>query len=149
MRPSASVIHTRSEPFSTRARNSLSLARSASGVSSLIRGAASAPRLLGSQLVVERLGIDPQRSRRFAPVARGDHAGGETDGPGAAHAKELAALDRAEELGLDPEAHLPDLVQEHGPRARDLEQPRLAVLRPREGPLLVTEELALDQVLGD
>src|SRR2546426_10527370 len=69
MRPSASVIHTRSEPFSTRARKRLSLARSESGVWSVIRAAPSAPGLLGSQLVVEGLGIDPQSSRRLAPVA--------------------------------------------------------------------------------
>ena len=41
-----------------------------------------------------------------------------------------------------------DLVEEERPAVGDLEEPLLLLVRAREAPLLVTEQLALEQVLG-
>src|SRR5713101_10054003 len=58
-------------------------------------------------------------------------------------------LDGAEKLALGLRAHLRNLIQEQCPTLRGAEEPQMVCVRPAEGPALVTEEFALDQVLGN
>src|SRR4029079_15105618 len=68
--------------------------------------------------------------------------------PGAGDTLELALLDDAQQLRLHRHRHLADLVEEDGAAVRQLEAPRLLAGGTGEGALLVAEELALDQRLG-
>ncbi len=61
----------------------------------------------------------------------------------------LALLEHAQQLGLEVGRHLANLVEQQRAPLRHLEQPFLVRLRAGEGPLLVAEQLRLDQVLGD
>ncbi len=54
-------------------------------------------------------------------------------------------VEHAEELRLDLGRHLSDLVEEERPPVRDLDEPRLLVAGPGEGPALEAEQLALEQ----
>src|SRR6185436_5637236 len=54
----------------------------------------------------------------------------------------------AQQLRLHRHRHLADLVEEDRAAVRELEAPGLLAGRSREGSLLVAEELALDQRLG-
>jgi len=67
----------------------------------------------------------------------------------AADALELVVLDHPQELHLHLPGQIADLVEEERPLVRELEAPGLAGDGPREGALLVAEQLALDEVLGD
>src|SRR5262249_41421786 len=58
-------------------------------------------------------------------------------------------LERAQELRLGAERHLADLVEEERAALRGLEHAALRRLRIRERTALVSEELRLDQRLGD
>src|SRR5262252_5587105 len=60
-----------------------------------------------------------------------------------------AVLQNAEVLHLESGAHLRDLVEEDGAAVSQLEEARLALVRAGERALLVAEELALHQRLGD
>src|SRR2546426_711377 len=64
----------------------------------------------------------------------------------AADPLELALLQDAQDLGLRLRPHVADLVEEERPAVGDLELALARRDRPREGALLVTEELALDQL---
>src|SRR5438876_2551035 len=64
----------------------------------------------------------------------------------AADPLELALLQNAQDLGLRLRPHVADLVEEERPAVGDLELALARRDRPREGALLVTEELALDQL---
>jgi hypothetical protein len=66
-----------------------------------------------------------------------------------AHPLHLPELEGAQELRLEVERQLPDLVEEDGPAVRLLEGPLAQPVGAREGPLLVPEQLALDEGLGD
>ncbi len=81
-------------------------------------------------------------------VGGGQHAHVHAHGLHAAHAVDLALLQHAQQLGLQPQIHLRYLVQEHGPARGQLELAQLAGYCPGEGAFLVTEEFALQQVLG-
>src|SRR4029077_1201232 len=59
-------------------------------------------------------------------------------------ALDLAALDRAQELGLQDRVELADLVDEEGPSVRLFEDPQSLGERSREGAPLVAEERRLD-----
>ncbi len=61
----------------------------------------------------------------------------------------LALLQHAEQLGLQVGRHLADLVEQQGAALGHFEQPFLVHRRAGERPLLVAEQLRLDQVLGD
>ncbi len=65
------------------------------------------------------------------------------------HPLDLALLQRAEDLGLQHQAHVPDLVQEERAPVRALEAPHLAGDRAGEGAPLMPEQLALQQVFGN
>ena len=67
-------------------------------------------------------------------------------GPHGAH---LARLEDAQEPALERERHLADLVEEQGPPVGLQEGAEAALGGAREGPALVAEQLALDQVGDD
>src|SRR5438093_570007 len=89
-----------------------------------------------------------QAARRVAVGGR-DDAHVDADRLGAAHAQELAVLEDAQQLGLRPWTHLADLVQEERALVGQLELPELARVGVGERALLVPEELALEERLGD
>ena len=66
----------------------------------------------------------------------------------AADALERALLQEAQQLDLDRRRDLADLVEEQRPAVGLLEAPFAAAGRAREGALLVAEQLALEQRLG-
>src|SRR5262252_4245955 len=98
------------------------------------------------EVLAERL--VPHRLRRIA-VGRRDDPHVDLDLRLAADPADHAILQDAEILHLERGAHLRDLIEEDGAAVGQLEEAGLALVRAREGPLLVTEELALHQRLGD
>ena len=66
-----------------------------------------------------------------------------------AHALKLALLQHAQDLGLRGRRHVPHLVEEDRPAVALLELADPAVLGAGEGPLLVPEQLALEQAFGN
>src|SRR5688572_32683903 len=67
----------------------------------------------------------------------------------AADPKKRSLLQEAEQLRLQGGSHLADLVEEHGAAVGDLEETFFSGLRVREGALLVAEQLALKQMIGE
>src|SRR5262249_18614187 len=67
----------------------------------------------------------------------------------AADGTDSAFLQDAEELGLQAQRHLADLVEKQGPAVGELEEAFLIVLGAGERALLVAEELALEEGLGE
>jgi len=65
------------------------------------------------------------------------------------HAARALGLQHAQQLGLHAQRALANLVEQHRAPVRGLEQPRLHRARVRERALLVSEQLALEEVLGD
>ncbi len=80
-------------------------------------------------------------------VGRGQDPGVEPDFGVSTDRPDRALLERAQELGLHPGRHLSDLVEEEGPARGLQEEPQSRLTGIREGPLHVTEELALEEVL--
>ena len=64
---------------------------------------------------------------------------------GAAEPFELAALEHAQELGLQLEGQLADFVEKDGSALRQFEAARLRRMRAGERPALAAEQLALDE----
>jgi hypothetical protein len=58
---------------------------------------------------------------------------------------DLAFLQRPQQLGLQGRLEVADLVQEQRATVGQLEAPRARLRRPGERPLLVAEQLALDE----
>ena len=83
------------------------------------------------------------------PVGGGDHPDVDLDGPGAPDALDLPLLEGPEDLRLEVEPHGAHLVQEQGPAGGELELAHLGGDGPREGPLLVAEELRLQELRRD
>ena len=81
-------------------------------------------------------------------VGGGDDAHVHAQRARAPHALELALLQHAENLRLGDGREIGDLVEEERSAVGQLETPLLAVPCPREGALLVAEELGLEQGLG-
>src|SRR5947199_180246 len=79
-------------------------------------------------------------------VGGGEDADVDLEGAVAAHPLELALLEHAQDLRLRLRPHVADLVEEECPAVGDLELALARRDRPCEGALLVTEELALDQL---
>src|SRR6266699_2008503 len=79
-------------------------------------------------------------------VGGGEDADVDLERAVAAHPLELALLEHAQDLRLRLERHVADLVEEERAAVSDLELPLARRDRPREGALLVAEELALDQL---
>src|SRR5205814_7150257 len=82
-------------------------------------------------------------------VRRRDDAHVDRDGLVRADSPDLALLQHAEELGLEARAHLPDLVEEERSAASGLEDPGVGGDRAGERALLVTEERALEEGIGE
>src|SRR5262249_30201646 len=81
-------------------------------------------------------------------IGRGDEPHVRTDDLLAADARELAVLEHVQELGLKPQRHLTDLVEQQGALIRRLELPGLLAVGPGERSLLVTEQLRLEELAG-
>ena len=80
-------------------------------------------------------------------VGGGDQADVGADRLGAAQPLELALLQHAQQLDLRREVQLADLVQEQRAAVGQLEAPLLGGVGAGERPLLVAEQLRLDQVV--
>jgi len=65
----------------------------------------------------------------------------------ATHAAELAGVQYLEELGLHGRAHLRHLVRKQRPAVRHLEEALLQSDGPGKRPLLVTEQLTLQELI--
>src|SRR5262245_7085977 len=83
------------------------------------------------------------------PVGGGDHAHVHPERVLAADALEGLRAERAQGLGLRIEAHVADLVEEERAAVGQLELAAAPRQSARERTLLVTEQLGLDQLLGD
>ena len=81
-------------------------------------------------------------------VGGGDDAAIGLDRVGAADALESAVLEHAQQLGLHPQRHLADFVEEESASLRQLEPAFLLAVGAGECPAFVAEELALEKVLG-
>src|SRR5215467_1862679 len=84
-----------------------------------------------------------------ALVARRHHPHVDGDDAAPTHPLDLALLQEAQQLHLERQAHLRDLVQEQGAAVGHLHLALALGMGAREGALLVTEQLALQQGLGD
>src|SRR5262245_9172166 len=99
------------------------------------------------QSVVEILAEPPRARRRLEILVRGgDQPHVDADRLVAADALELLLLDRAEQLGLRLKGHVADLVEEQRAAVGGLELSLASRDRSGEGSLLVSEELALDEL---
>jgi len=67
----------------------------------------------------------------------------------AAHRIEFSFLKHAQHLGLNPKGHIPDLIQEEGAFVRLGKEPLGGSDGSCKRSLLVAEELALQECLGD
>ena len=97
------------------------------------------------QVAAERPGPDRLLQR---PVGRRHHAHVHLDRRVAADPLERVALQHAQELRLRGRGHLADLVEEDRAAVGRLELADHLLGRPGERPLLVAEQLALQQRLG-
>ena len=97
------------------------------------------------QVVPERR---PGRPPRERPVGGGDDAHVHLDRLGAADPEEGPALQHAQQLGLRGRRDLADLVEEDGAGVGQLEPAQPPLGGAGEGALLVAEQLALEQGLG-
>src|SRR5262249_26039955 len=82
-------------------------------------------------------------------VGGGEDADVDLDVAGVTQATEGLRLEEAEELDLEGEGELADLVEEEGAVVGLLEEPGAVDHGVGEGALLVAEELALQERLGD
>ena len=80
------------------------------------------------------------------PVGRRHDPDVDSDFLVAAQPREGPVLEHVEQLGLERQRHLADLVQEDGAAVGLLEAAELPAFGAREGPALVAEQLALQQV---
>ena len=85
---------------------------------------------------------------RGVAVGRGHETDVHVDELGPADATDLPLLKRPEELGLERLGQLADLVEEERAPVRDLDHPRLGPVRAGERAALVTEQLGLEQRIG-
>ena len=119
----------------------MSLARSRNGGSSMGKTFSRKKRSARKLAVVHH--------RREVAVGGRDQPDVGAQGPAAAHALEGPLLEHPQHLALHAERQLADLVEEQRAALGLLEAPRLAAVGAGEGPLLVAEELVLDQRLRD
>ena len=82
-------------------------------------------------------------------MGRGHDPHVDLEGAVAAHPLELALLEEAQQLHLDRGGDVADLVEEEGPAVGGLEPARARVDGAGERPLLVAEQLALEEGLGE
>ena len=96
-----------------------------------------------------RVGVQVQEREVHFAVRRRDDADVRLDLLDAAHPAEPPLLEDAEDLRLEGRRHVPDLVEEERAAVRELHEPLLGPLRVRERALLIAEELAFEEVLGE
>ena len=96
---------------------------------------------------IVEVGAEPPGVDLGAQIAmrRGEHADVDVDRAAAADARERAALEHAEQRGLDVERQLADLVEQHGAAVRALERAGAALIRAGERAALVAEQQRRDQ----
>src|SRR5438046_1031863 len=94
-------------------------------------------------------GASPPRHAIPPGVRRRDQADVHRDRLRAPPALDLALLHRPQDLRLERQAHVRDLVEEQRAAARLLEPADLASDRSGKRALLVPEQLALEQILGN
>jgi hypothetical protein len=82
------------------------------------------------------------------PVGGDDEADVDVEGPAAADPFEGPLLDHAEELDLEGRGGVTDLVEEERAAVGQLEAALAGRDRPGEGPLLVAEQLRLQEEIG-
>src|SRR5690606_32472687 len=82
-------------------------------------------------------------------VGGGDDTDIDLDRALAADGGDEPLLQDAEDLRLRGRTHIADLVEEEGPAVGELELPGPVGEGPREGPLHMPEEFALDELRGD
>ena len=82
-------------------------------------------------------------------IGRGDEPHVDPQLGVAPHAGEGAVFQKPQQLGLERAAHVANLVQKNGAAVRLLDAARFLFDRTGEGALLVTEQLALQQRLGN
>ena len=99
---------------------------------------------------IEQIGAEPPVLDELAQrlVRRGDDAHVDRDRLHAADAHELALLEHAQQLDLRRRRNLADLVEEERSRIGELEASEPPLGRAGERALLVAEQLALEQRLG-
>ena len=97
---------------------------------------------------VEQIGAEALRVDLGAEIAigRGDDADVDRQVVVAADTTDLAALERAQELGLEREAELADLVEQDGATVRGLKHADAALVCAGERAPLVTEQLGLEEI---
>ena len=97
--------------------------------------------------------VRPERAggNRFLEVrvARRDQPDVDLDRLGAAQTLELSLLQDAEQLDLRRRVEVTDLIQKQGAAVGQLKAPFLAAFGASERPLLVAEQLGLDQRVGN
>ena len=99
---------------------------------------------------VEILAELPCRDARLqVPVGGGHHAHVDVKRAGSSDALEAPFFERPENLRLEGERQVADLIQEQRSAVRHLEAARFALRGAGEGPFLVTEQLGLEQGLGN
>ena len=98
------------------------------------------------QVGAEAVFADGRLERR---VCAGDYAGVKRFFLGPAEAAEAAVLDHTQQLGLELQGKLGNLVEKHRPGPCHLEKPALQRSRISERARLVTEQLALEECLGN
>jgi hypothetical protein len=100
---------------------------------------------------VEEILAEPSRLHLLGQVAVGGRDDARRHGQvgAAADAADLTLLQRSQQLDLEDRRQLAHLVEEERARARHLEQALLLLGGAGEAPLLVAEELALDEALRD
>ena len=98
------------------------------------------------QILPKRSGID---GRAQIAIGRRDDAGVDLDVALTADAPDLALLQRPQQLRLDGGRDFADLVEEDRAVAGDFEQAGLVAHRARERPAHVSEQLGLQQRLGE
>jgi hypothetical protein len=82
------------------------------------------------------------------PVGGGDEADIDAQFIVAAHARESAVLQKAEQLGLQRPAHVADFVQKNGAAMGFLDAAQFLFDSAGEGAFFVAEEFAFQQVFG-
>jgi hypothetical protein len=100
------------------------------------------------EAVIEIVAEFGGRNRLLEVLVRGgDEPDVRVDRLGAAEPLEFALLQDAQQLDLRREVEIADLVEKQRAAVRQLEPPFFGGMRARECPLLVAEQLRLDEIL--
>ena len=100
---------------------------------------------------IEKVLAEPAGADQIVQIAMSGAHHPHIDGDllAAADALDHTLLQEAQQLTLERRRQISDLVQEQGAAVGELDPPERLLFRAREGPALVTEQLGLQQGLGD